>query len=109
MNGCDFGQLIKLMDKELGLDEQLGVLAHLDECEICREAVYLVRRDRGGPRACREDELWVRGAGSVDDEGPEVHYRRAVLRARDLDVTPKLGDDVARGHGRGVDLVVVSH
>ena len=46
MNSCSFDKLLQLMDKKLDLDGQLEVLDHLDRCEVCRETVYLIRRDR---------------------------------------------------------------
>ncbi len=46
MSACNFGRLIQLLDKQLVLNEQLEVFSHLDECDICRETIYLLRRDR---------------------------------------------------------------
>ena len=46
MSACSFKKLIKLLDKQLDLDEKLEVLAHLETCGICRDAVYQISRDR---------------------------------------------------------------
>ncbi len=46
MKTCDFEKLVLFLDKQLDLDGKLDVLDHLDHCEICREAVYHIARDR---------------------------------------------------------------
>ncbi len=46
MKSCDFEKLIRYLDKQLKLDEKLDVLDHLDRCEICRDAVFHISRDR---------------------------------------------------------------
>jgi len=46
MYSCNFSRLVQLLDKELDLDGKLEVLSHLDACEICREAIYHISRDR---------------------------------------------------------------
>ena len=46
MNTCSFQKLVQLLDKELGLDEKLEVLTHLETCSICRDTVYQIARDR---------------------------------------------------------------
>jgi hypothetical protein len=46
MNTCSFHKLVQLLDKQLGLDEKLEVLTHLETCSICRDAVYQLSRDR---------------------------------------------------------------
>jgi hypothetical protein len=46
MNECSFNKLVRLLDKKLNLDEKLEVLAHLDSCKICRDAVYQISHDR---------------------------------------------------------------
>jgi len=43
---CDFNKLLLLQEKKLDLDTTLEVLEHLDGCEICFEAFYLMARDR---------------------------------------------------------------
>jgi hypothetical protein len=43
---CDFEKLVNYLDKELGLDDQLEVLTHIDDCENCREAIFFLSRDR---------------------------------------------------------------
>ncbi len=46
MNACSFEKLVQMLDKKLDLDEQLEVFGHLRTCEICRDAVYQISRDR---------------------------------------------------------------
>ncbi len=46
MNTCSFQQLVRLLDKQLTLDEKLEVLTHLESCPICRDTVYQLARDR---------------------------------------------------------------
>jgi hypothetical protein len=46
MATCSFGLLVALLDKRLGLDDQLDTFDHLDSCDICRDAVYQIARDR---------------------------------------------------------------
>jgi anti-sigma factor RsiW len=46
MSACSFKKLVQLLDKQLDLDEKLEVLAHLESCGICRDAVYQISRDR---------------------------------------------------------------
>jgi len=48
MKSCDFEDLVRLLDKELKLDDELEVLCHLDWCQTCRDAVYQISRDRDG-------------------------------------------------------------
>jgi predicted anti-sigma-YlaC factor YlaD len=45
MNACNFEYLLKLLKRQLDLDEQIEVYNHLDRCEICRDAVYQLSRD----------------------------------------------------------------
>ncbi|MBN2242269.1 MAG: zf-HC2 domain-containing protein [Acidobacteria bacterium] len=46
MSACSFHKLVQLLDKQLGLDEKLEVLTHLETCSICRDTVYQLSRDR---------------------------------------------------------------
>jgi hypothetical protein len=46
MNGCCFERLLLLLDKKLDLEAQLEAFDHLDRCEICRETIYQMSRDR---------------------------------------------------------------
>ena len=46
MSACSFKKLIQLLDKQLGLDEKLEVLSHLETCGICRDTVYQISHDR---------------------------------------------------------------
>jgi hypothetical protein len=43
---CNFEKLVQLLDKQLDLDEKLDILYHIEHCEICHEAIYLIARDR---------------------------------------------------------------
>ncbi len=43
---CNFEKLWLYLNDKLDLDAQLEVLKHLDNCEICFEAFYLMARDR---------------------------------------------------------------
>jgi hypothetical protein len=49
MSSCNFEKLVRLLDKQLKLDEKLEVLDHLHSCQICRDAVYQISRDRDEP------------------------------------------------------------
>ncbi len=46
MVACSFKKLIKFLDRKMGLDARLEILNHLDSCNICREAIYQISRDR---------------------------------------------------------------
>ena len=46
MISCSFDRLLQLVDKKLDLDGQLVAYDHLDRCDICRDAVYQLARDR---------------------------------------------------------------
>ena len=46
MKTCNFEKLVHFLDEQLELDEKLDVLDHLDGCEICRDAIYHISRDR---------------------------------------------------------------
>jgi uncharacterized protein YuzB (UPF0349 family) len=46
MKTCNFEKLVLFLDKRLDVDEKLDVLDHLDHCEICRDAIYHISRDR---------------------------------------------------------------
>ena len=46
MQTCNFEKLVMFLDKQLDLDGKLDVLDHLDQCEICRDAIYHISRDR---------------------------------------------------------------
>jgi hypothetical protein len=43
---CDFEKLWLYFSKKHDLDGRLEVLKHLDECETCFEALYLMYLDR---------------------------------------------------------------
>lgn len=46
MSACSFDRLLLFVNKRLDPDGQLAVHDHLDRCEICRDAVYQLSRDR---------------------------------------------------------------
>ena len=46
MRSCNFEKLVAFLDKQLDIDEKLEVLEHLDHCEICRNTVFHIARDR---------------------------------------------------------------
>jgi len=46
MCDCSFENLVRLLDKRLGLDERLAIFDHLDRCDICHEAIYNISHDR---------------------------------------------------------------
>jgi uncharacterized protein YuzB (UPF0349 family) len=46
MKTCNFEKLVHFLDEQLELDEKLDVLDHLDSCDICRDAIYHISRDR---------------------------------------------------------------
>ncbi len=46
MNACSFDRLLLFIDRRLDLNGQLEVYDHLDRCDICRDAVYQLSRDR---------------------------------------------------------------
>jgi hypothetical protein len=46
MRACSFDRLAQLVNMKLDLDEQLVVYYHLERCDICRDAVYEISRDR---------------------------------------------------------------
>ena len=49
MSACSFDRLLQLVNKQLDLDGQLEVYAHLDRCEICRDTVCQLSRERRQP------------------------------------------------------------
>ncbi|MDR1728262.1 MAG: zf-HC2 domain-containing protein [Acidobacteriota bacterium] len=55
MATCSFQKLVQLLDNELGIDDRLEVLEHVDSCDICRDAVYQITLDR-------DEALFVRNA-----------------------------------------------
>ena len=59
MSACSFQKLVQLLDKKLGLDEKLEVLDHLHSCQICRDAVYQISRDR-------DDSFFIRRPYNVE-------------------------------------------
>jgi predicted anti-sigma-YlaC factor YlaD len=46
MSACSFNRLLQLVNKQLDLDGQLEVYDHLDRCDICRDAICQISRDR---------------------------------------------------------------
>lgn len=59
MTRCDFDKMVRYLDKQLNIDEKLELYDHLDRCDVCREAIYLLARDR-------DAALFVYGTGKVD-------------------------------------------
>ncbi len=46
MDVCSFENLVHLLDGKLSPSVRLRVLGHLDRCEICRDTMYHIARDR---------------------------------------------------------------
>lgn len=46
MEDCSFEKLMLLLDKKLSLNAQLRVFQHLEGCDICRDTLYHISRDR---------------------------------------------------------------
>jgi hypothetical protein len=46
MSACSFDRLLQFYNKNLDLDGQLEIYGHLDRCDICRDAIYQLSRDR---------------------------------------------------------------
>lgn len=46
VSACSFEKLLRLLDEQLDLAGKLEVLIHLKMCDICREAVHQIARDR---------------------------------------------------------------
>ena len=45
MSACNFEYLLQFVNNQLDSDKQLEVYAHLDQCNICRDAVNQISRD----------------------------------------------------------------
>lgn len=43
---CSFNRLLQLLDKLLEVDKQLEAYDHLNQCEICRDTICQLSRDR---------------------------------------------------------------
>ncbi len=46
MNDCSFEKLVLLLERKLSTNAQLRLFDHLDRCEICRDTIYHISRDR---------------------------------------------------------------
>ena len=46
MKTCNYEKLVAYLDNNLDVDGKLEVLDHLDHCDICRDAVFHISRDR---------------------------------------------------------------
>ncbi len=46
MKPCNFDKLVQYLDNRLNLEKKLELLEHIDECEMCRDAIYHISRDR---------------------------------------------------------------
>jgi anti-sigma factor RsiW len=55
---CNFEKMVRYLDKQLNIDEKLELFDHLDQCDVCREAMYLLARDR-------DAALFVFGTGKA--------------------------------------------
>jgi hypothetical protein len=69
---CSFNRLLQLLDRLLEVDEQLEAYDHLDQCEICRDTIYQLSRDRDqalfiypGALRSRTSPRTYRGSGKV--------------------------------------------
>ena len=47
MNACNCEHLSQFVNEQVNPDKQLEVYDHLDRCDICRDAVHQISRDRG--------------------------------------------------------------
>jgi hypothetical protein len=59
MNTCSFKKLVEYLDRQLGMDDKLEVLTHLETCQICRDAIYQISKDR-------DEALFVRRPYNVE-------------------------------------------
>jgi len=48
MSLCNLNRLLRLLNKQLDLDGQLEVYDHLDRCDLCRDAIGRMSRERDG-------------------------------------------------------------
>jgi hypothetical protein len=46
MSACNFDRLLQFVNEQSDLDGRLEAYDHLDRCNICRDAVYQLSRDR---------------------------------------------------------------
>jgi hypothetical protein len=46
MSACNFDRLLRFVNDQSDLDCRLAAYDHLDRCNICRDAVYQLSRDR---------------------------------------------------------------
>lgn len=46
MSACNFEYLLQFVDNQLDPDKQLEIYDHLDRCDICRDALFQISRDR---------------------------------------------------------------
>jgi len=46
MDDCSFEKLLQLLERRLSTDAELRMFDHLDRCDICRETIYHIARDR---------------------------------------------------------------
>jgi len=66
MDDCSFEKLVQLLDRKLSLSAQLRVFSHLDGCEICRDTMYHIARDRdeaAGVLSVRRRKTGLKRAG----------------------------------------------
>ncbi len=46
MSVCSFNRLLQFINKQLDLNGQLEIYDHLDRCNICRDTIRQLTRDR---------------------------------------------------------------
>jgi hypothetical protein len=46
VSGCSFEKLLRFLEERLDLTGKLELLIHLLMCDICREAIHQISRDR---------------------------------------------------------------
>jgi hypothetical protein len=80
MDDCSFEKLVQLLERRLSLNAQLKVFSHLDGCEICRDTMYHIARDR--------DEA----AGVLSVRGKKSGLKRAPAREPGLGIVQGSGN-----------------
>ncbi len=70
---CDFNALCSYINNELDANGKYEVITHLNECEICLEAVSLMCRERGA----EDDAVFL-----PNPVQPHLRKRNAVVRTR---------------------------
>jgi predicted anti-sigma-YlaC factor YlaD len=60
MSACNFNRLWQLVNKQLDLDGLLETYNHLDRCDICRDAIYQLARERDRAFFFYRDQMILR-------------------------------------------------